>query len=255
MDSSDITTLMNQSSVAKEKVMRSTYGIADDVVAVFKVGSCGSYKELWLKMDCEDRRTTSYTSGQVGDTYVDGDGNVNFHFCLTEANRYYPGGVLLVKHRSYNVGSTNPDHIYVRHHDTEDSDSYNDFFSTHSSFDTDVELSTGFTKISRSDLVLAWDFPMGYDFLGTPIGPSYIKYGLLVMSHAATGEILCDDEDKNNKNWGQLWEGHNYKRDVDGDIFNSGMILNENTTYRVAVSTDSDKFITANFYYPKRILP
>ena len=38
--------LMNRESVAKERVMRTAYAAATNVVGVFKISSCGTYKEL-----------------------------------------------------------------------------------------------------------------------------------------------------------------------------------------------------------------
>ena len=96
---------MNRESVAKERVMRTAYAAATNVVGVFKISSCGTYKELRISMDCEDKRDNSYTTGNVGATYIE-NGNVNFVFCLTNANRYYPGGVLLVDHINYSLPLT-----------------------------------------------------------------------------------------------------------------------------------------------------
>lgn len=93
--------LMNRESVAKERVMRTAYAAATNVVGVFKISSCGTYRELKITMDCEDKKSDSYTTGNVGASYVEG-GNVNFVFCLTNASRFYPGGVLLVDHINYN---------------------------------------------------------------------------------------------------------------------------------------------------------
>lgn len=64
-----ITEMMNRQSNAKERVTRSADGL-DGLVGVFKVGSCGSYKELEIKLDCEDKRTISKVTGKVGDSSV-----------------------------------------------------------------------------------------------------------------------------------------------------------------------------------------
>ena len=64
-------------------------------------------------MDCEDKKSDSYTTGNVGASYVE-NGNVNFVFCLTNANRYYPGGVLLVDHIDYNLTLTQDSRREVR---------------------------------------------------------------------------------------------------------------------------------------------
>ena len=41
-----VTELMNRTSIAKEKVMRTVYSASNDVVGVFKICSCGVYTEL-----------------------------------------------------------------------------------------------------------------------------------------------------------------------------------------------------------------
>ena len=111
--------LMNRQSVAKERVMRTAYTGTTDVVGVFKVESCGTYKELTLYLDAEDTRQNSKIEGYVGDTFVDNNGNVRFKFCLTEATQYYPGGVFLVDHINYSQFGGTMD-ILVRYHDCDD---------------------------------------------------------------------------------------------------------------------------------------
>lgn len=73
--------LMNRQSIAKEKVMRTLYSTTCNVVGVFKVGTCGVYKELEVNIDAEDTHQQSPTENSVGDSYVDGNGNVRLKFC------------------------------------------------------------------------------------------------------------------------------------------------------------------------------
>lgn len=245
-----VTELMNRIAIAKEKVMRSGYSTTAGVVGVFKVGSCGSYKELIIHMDCEDNRDGSYVSGDVGDTSVDSNGNVDFRFCLTESNRFYPGGVLLVDQVD---GSTvNSYWIFVRRHDTEDSKGSNSVYGNHAQYNSDVAISNGFTKLSRDNAIMAWGFPTSNSYYPYPpygFGPSGINYGLLLVDFASTGIIYCDDEDSKNGNWAQKYTKSVFERDVRDYIPEFGAIVNANTTYRVGVSTNIEKFRYGNFYY------
>lgn len=240
-----VTDIMNRDAIAKEKVMRAAYS-ENNLVAVFKVGSCGSYKELEITVDCEDRRGKSSTSGNVGDTYVDGNENVHLKFCLVEANRYYPGGVLLIDRTPscpYNL-----ENIVVRGHDTEDSAEHNIVGGTHMEYDTKEEVSKWLTQVGKN-VNLAWGFPKG-DPLYYPVGPvSGIKYGLLSTPGASTGTIFFDDEDSSNKNFLQLWHRDTFDKDLgEGLQVSYGIDAYKNTLYNVSVSTDT-KFYRNNMYY------
>lgn len=240
-----VTDIMNSDAVAKQKVMRAVYS-ENNLVAVFKVGSCGNYQELEIHVDCEDRRGKSNTKGNVGDTNVDGNENVNLKFCLVEANRYYPGGVLLIDRTPscpYNL-----ENIVVRGHDTEDNNEKNSVKSTHSYYNNNDNLSHWLTQVGRN-VNLAWGFPKG-DPLYYPVGPaSKINYGLLSAVGASTGTIYFDDEDSNNKNFLQLWHRGTFDKDLGEGLHASyGIDADKNTTYNVSVSTDT-KFYRNNIYY------
>lgn len=257
------TMLMNRASVAKERVMRTAYAVSNPVVGVFKVNSCGSNKELRISMDCEDRRDDSYTTGNVGASYVDGSGNVNFVFCLTNANRYYPGGVLLVDHINYNLTltqgyttQTRRMDVIVRHHDTEDNNPSNYIFTDDNRYEGNLK---GYSSVG-DDVTLAWGFPSTPNAfnLGSYFGPGDgIQYGLLSTVKAATGSIHCDDEDNNNKNWIQRYNlGYNLDNSFTdvralGDF---GIAPDGNTNYSVCLSTDS-KFQKDNRFYPPYFTP
>lgn len=249
-----VTDMMNRDAVAKEKVMRSAYS-ENNLVGVFKVGSCGNYKELEILVDCEDRNGKSNTSGNVGDTYADGNENIRLKFCLVEANRYYPGGVLLIDRPS--ASPHNLERIVVREHDTEDKNEKNEVITTHPDYDTNDKLSSWLTKVGRN-VTLAWGFPMLGDPQDYPLGPvSGIKYGLLSGLGASTGTIHFDDEDKNNKNFMQLWSYGTFQKDLGDGLHTAyGIVADKNTTYNVSVSTDS-KFFQKNLYcaYPRNYRP
>lgn len=251
------TMLMNRASVAKERVMRTAYAVSTPPVGVFKIGSCGSYKELRISMDCEDKRDNSHITGNVGASYIE-NGNVNMMFCLTDANRYYPGGVLLVDHINYNrsyskdgFGQTIDLDVFVRHHDTEDNNPSNYVFSQDDKYNDKTKIK-GYAKIDN-DVTLAWAFPRYLTHLqiSSYYGAPGIDYGLLTPAQTATGTIYCDDEDSRNKNWIQRYLNGTTLDNSFNDYYalkEYGVTANENTTYSICLSTDT-KFVKNNFYH------
>lgn len=259
-----VTELMNRTSIAKEKVLRTVYSASDDVVGVFRVGSCGVYAELDVRIDTEDTRQKSSTDGSVGDSYIDQNGNVVLRFCLTEASQYYPGGVFLVKPINYNrvdISFNYPwMHIVARYHDCDDKRPTNAAWGTHPTFNNRDAISTGYTKIDNN-AVLAWAFP---DRRGVPtamggkqFGPkSRINYGVICGSPAGTmGHILFDDEDSSNKNWAKLYTGNTFTRDLASDRSHDeyGLKTGKNTLYSITLSTDYNYFRNKNMYHPRMI--
>ena len=250
--------LMNRQSTAKEKVMRTAYAATTNVVGVFKVGSCGTYKELTLYIDAEDTKQSSKVEGNVGDSFVDGNGNPHFKFCLTEADRYYPGGVFLVDHINYDqLGNTMT--VMVRYHDCDDKHTDNKVIeSTHPVYKTATSISNGYTVVNN-DAALAWAFPrfpIPQWSLIPPMGPkNAIKYGLLSGGlHAWNGKIHVDDEDSNNKNWLKRYIGYNFDIDMSARLYSDyGMNVGKNTDYYIALSTEKE--FSYSRYYPNSGLP
>lgn len=241
--------LMSIQSVAKEKVMRTVYATTTDVVGIFKVGSCGTYKELILDIDAEDTKQHSFIDGSVGDTYVTSNGNVRFAFCLTEATRYYPGGVFLLNHINYAQFGSRMD-VYVRYHDCDDKHTDNKIInSTHPDFQN-IEDFKGYTVVNNN-AALAWAYP---PYPRPQWGPSFgvgpqrpMKYGVLAAgSSSATrkGRIHVDDEDSSNKNWLKHYEGTNNNWGA-----GIGIEGGKNTDYYVVLTTDKE-FIINNPYHP-----
>lgn len=68
------------------------YTRAVNMEGVFKYETCGGYREFVYFMDCEDGGDT-HSTGNIGATRVDGNGNVEFHFCVIPTG-YATGGVL-----------------------------------------------------------------------------------------------------------------------------------------------------------------
>lgn len=190
-----VTELMNRTSIAKEKVMRTVYSASNDVVGVFKIGSCGVYTELEVNIDAEDTKQNSKSEGLIGDSYIDSNGNVRLKFCLTEASQYYPGGVFLVNHINYYRPGFSFNHpwmkIVARYHDCDDKHTDNRVVSANPDYDEKSDISNGYTKID-DNAVLAWAFP---DVLGVP---STIASGSLGPKSRITYGVICGFSSCNN---------------------------------------------------------
>lgn len=258
-----VTQLMNNPAIAKQKVMRTLYSTTCDVVGVFKVGSCGIYKELELNMDAEDTRQDSRKIGNTGDSYVDGNGNIRFKFCLTEASQFYPGGVFLLDHIDYAPsygGSWNGTmQVVVRYHDCDDKHTKNKVVTCGDTRYNDIKkLSKGFTQIN-TNAALAWAFPSQFkvpSVCSAYFGPKSLKnYGVLSGSTISrTGQLYVDDEDKNNTNWAKLYQNLALTMDMArGDYPEYGLHITDNTYYDITVSTDYNRFVTLNNYYPIKL--
>lgn len=241
--------LMNRQSVAKERVMRTAYATTTDVVGIFKVGSCGTYKELTLEIDAEDTKQHSFIDGSVGDTYLTSNGNVRFVFCLTEANRYYPGGVFLLNHINYTQFGNRMD-VYARYHDCDDKHTDNKVINSTDSRYNHISKLGGYTVVN-ANATLAWAYP---PYPRPQWGPSFgvgpqrsMKYGLLAAGSGSVtrkGRIHVDDEDSNNKNWLKHYEGTNNNWGA-----GIGIEGGKNTDYYVVLTTDKE-FVINNPYHP-----
>lgn len=257
-----VTKLMNRSSIAKQKLMRTVYSTVGDVVGVFKSGSCGVYKELDVLIDAEDTHAVSRTENMVGDSFVDKNGNINFKFCLTEASQYYPGGVFLVDHINYFQTDTRQDmKIVVRYHDCDDKGSVNRASGTHPKYNSASTISNGYTKLD-ANAALAWAYPNVSNrptMCLTKLGPkSRINYGLLAGTTASImGRIFVDDEDSKNKNWAKLYTGYTFEKIFMTDaLIAYGMSIGKNTRYDLTFSTDYTYFRDKNLiYYPTTVYP
>ena len=166
-------------------------------VGVFRDGSCGSYEELYVKMDCEDRRTNSYQGGYTADSgVVDAHHeNVVFRFCFVpnSFNRTtYDFAVL-------NVSSTVPSGIsrITRHFDNEDNRNGNILLRNN-------VRKYGFTKIGSNyfykNTILSFLYYPRVSRTNTPPSLGF-PYGVLGRFGNAQGYIRSDDEDSKNANW------------------------------------------------------
>lgn len=230
--------MMERLEVAKERVMRTAYSAASPRVGVFRVGSCGSYKNLSIAIDCENGRSKTRVEGNVGNSFVDGNDNMHLEFCLVEAGNRYPGGVFLVE----NAPATVESFTVVRYHDTEDGGHQSMWSDDPFYADGSLNRITGLSKLD-SNATLAWNFDRNMSTWGDiPVGPIGINYGVLSLSTMASGNLYFDDEDHNNKNWAQLWRGNQYVRDLNNTGSYYGIEFGINTRYYMCVSTDKGNF-------------
>lgn len=215
-----------------DKVMRTAYGATSPRVGVFRVGSCGNYKYLSIKIDCENGNSKTSVSGNVGDTYVDGGDNMRLEFCMVDAGFRYPGGVFLFEDVPLETMTL------VRYHDTEDG-GHNGVWSDDPNY-YDVMHISGMSKLD-SNATLAWNINRNMTKWGDiPVGPAGINYGVIAPAEMASGNLYFDDEDHNNKNWAQVWLGPQNQYEPHGTYY--GVQLDRNTRYHVCLNTDKTNF-------------
>jgi hypothetical protein len=99
--------------------------VGSEIFGVFKDGSCGSYRELDIKMDCEDNNQASMKKGYTGSTVVDNLGDIHYQFCLVNDRKNFPNisagnyAVLSLDRRQSTNGT---DISFDRYFDNEDHD-------------------------------------------------------------------------------------------------------------------------------------
>ena len=186
-------------------------------------------------MDCEDGGWSG-TEGNVGATFVDGNKNVEFHFCLVPLG-YYNGGTLLVNLYGWSSYDGNVD-IVDRYHDNED----------HSNKNTKV--------VNTIYGITAKDFP-GYCGFGENTTLVWMfsdrksmtlpfQYGVLTNSFVEgeeDGVIHIDDENGSNSNWANVTR-HNastgqkeFRSLQSGERFR-GVTTGKNTAYNVKINNN-----------------
>lgn len=130
-------------------------------------------------MDCEDGGDTK-SIGDIGATYVDGNGNVTFHFCLVPVGNY-EGGALLLHNYTWTPEEGDVD-VVLRHHDNEDHNNKNHIVNNGgltstgiSRFDKNTEFYWRFSNNPTYTLT-------GFGVLSKPEqGPCYLINYLLMM--------------------------------------------------------------------------
>lgn len=181
------------SNYGKVRSDAKAYASTSGMVGVFKTSTCGSYREFVYDMDCEDGGD-SQAIGEIGATFVDGNRNVRFYFCLVPAGNY-GGGTLLLHDYTWYPSEGDVD-VLARYHDNEDHNNKNRII------DNGGLASTGVSKFEKNT-ILYWRFSE------KPAQPLYISYAVLT-NFPAEGPVLphqlfIDDENGNNTNSAILW--------------------------------------------------
>lgn len=192
-------------------------GLAMD--GVFKYETCGNYREFVYTMDCEDGGDT-HSSGNIGATRVDGNGNVVFHFCVIPAIHGFYGGVLAF----YLPGLDWNTHVVKRHHDNEDHNNKNHIVDN-----------AGLSSFGPNNFNSNTDFFWKISISGTPPKLPF-KYGMLgngVMEPG--GALWIDDENGKNANHAIMWNPANNPtgRDLQSGVNFYGITPDRNTMYNI----------------------
>lgn len=190
---------------------------------VFKYETCGGYREFVYHMDCEDGGDT-HSSGDIGATRVDGNGNVEFHFCVIPANTV-GNGVLAFYLPSL---ISEPISVVRRHHDNEDHSNKNHIIDN-----------AGLTSFGPN----YFDKNTGFHWIIYALGIKALKklpfkYGVIGKAPlvAATHNILwIDDENGKNANHAIMWNKYNNPTGVElpADESYYGITPGRNTTYEI----------------------
>lgn len=193
-------------------------------VGVFKYETCGNNREFVYFMDCEDGGDTK-SSGNIGSSEVDGNGNVRFRFCLVPFAGY-GGGVLLLCDFSFS-SSISDVRIVERYHDDQDGNNKNkieDNGGLSYTGATQFSANTKFSWIYHPDF--GNKLPFRYGVLGdSPTGP------------VPGNSIYTDDEDTRNGNVAYLFSGPGIenRRELAKDEYFRGIQAGRNTIYSIKI--------------------
>jgi hypothetical protein len=178
---------------------------ANNTVGVIRSGTCGSYQELYVHMDCEDSGAASSYTGWTGDCLVNSSKNIILRFCVVSGVDFGPTthnyAILNLGFNALPIGVTR----VVRLFDNEDTHNKNS------------------ATIAGSTVGLVGDCNFYYDtqlsfylYPGDPsyttplpnLGFTYGVFGNWASTDNDKGKIFSDDEDNNNGNelYWQVWD-------------------------------------------------
>ncbi|CAG9871411.1 hypothetical protein ACNONS_08470 [Bacteroides xylanisolvens] len=185
---------------------------------VFKYETCGGYREFVYLMDCEDGGDT-HSSG-IGATRVDGNGNVEFHFCVIPASLSPRGGTLVFYQPDIKKHT-----VILRHHDNEDHNNKNhitDNAGLASFGPCYFDKNTGFY----------------WKMTGNPgAGKVPFNYGVLTKYFApgptAIGVLWIDDENGKNANRAIIWDHNPNGLELQPEKEYQGIVPGRNTIYYI----------------------
>lgn len=218
---------------SKTKASAYEWEPASPKVGVFKVSTCGSYREFIYRMDCEDGGSSN-VQGNVGATYIDGSKNVVFYFCVVPAADYN-GATLLLTTFNYGSNFGNVD-VVERYHDNEDTKNKNEIINDAGGA-LNIKAYPGNCSFS-ANTVFSWRFSESKN------GTLPFQYGVLTNSFSTEdGKIFVDDQNQGNSNTARLW------RHTPSDPVGSSRLLttferfrgishSQNTTYHIKINNN-----------------
>ncbi len=217
-----------------------TRAFSNDVlsVGVLKFSTCGTYPEFNYLQDNEDGGWTR-VEGNVGTTFVDGNKNMNWKFCVVpgmqsvlpgtvSSLRGYGGGVLLLSRYTW-TEIDGPTHVVERYHDDEDNNNKNQILNY-----------GGLTKVGDyiGNSLFNKNTGLTWLFTDTKGNGGYLgfSHGVITNNPAnKIGSIYIDDENGSNANWSRHYATYSSQNSVItyNDNFR-GILVDTNTTYHIA---------------------
>lgn len=216
-----------EQSFYKERAYRSIND-GEGLVGVLESvnGGCGSYKKLLIFMDTEDRKGHSWTSGNVGASFVDGNKNVQLKICVVPtANVTFKRGVS--EYALLHLGGVIPTGVstITRFFDNEDSSNANAGRSFYNGKAYSGPL--GQCIIGEGNTTLAFLYYES-DYYTPDAFPSLgVSYGVFGKVGDSRAQIYTDDEDSNNTNWCYITK-NNIRYDRSGNI--GDVLITDNNT-------------------------
>jgi len=173
-----------------------------EIFGVLKDGSCGSYRELDIRMDCEDNNSTSVTKGYTGSTGVD-NGDIYYQFCLVNDRKRFPqistgkyAVLSLDRHQSINGVNISFD----RGFDNEDHNNQNAVYINGVSQSLPFDSFPGINIWGNSALSFLLILKNSGGAAKPPVLAGLTSYGVLGSFGTEKGYIFSDDEDSQNAN-------------------------------------------------------
>jgi hypothetical protein len=174
----------------------------NEIFGVFKDGSCGSYRELDIKMDCEDNNSASATKGYTGTTVVN-NGDIYYQFCLVNDRKNFPhisAGryALLSLDKRQPTNGTNIS--FERYFDNEDHDNQNTVLLDGNQQALPYDSFPGVNISENSSLSFLLLLKDSSGPAKPPVLPGVSSYGVIGSFGEQKGYIFSDDEDYRNAN-------------------------------------------------------
>jgi hypothetical protein len=176
--------------------------VNSEIFGVFKDGSCGSYRELDIRMDCEDNNPASSTHGYTGNTVVS-NGDISYQFCLVNDRKNFPQissgkyAVLSLDRRQLTNGINIS---FDRGFDNEDHNNQNSVVLNGASQSLPFDSFPGINISGNSALSFLLILRNSTGAAKPPVLAGVASYGVLGSFASQKGYIFSDDEDFQNAN-------------------------------------------------------